>query len=458
MGTALVPRLRLPKPTFADRVVEYFSPGSALRRLQARAMLGFATGGYSGARTDRKALKEWEVRSGSADEVQIADLATLRARSRDLVRNAPIATGALGTWVTSTVGTGLVPHASIDRDLLGLSEDEADAWERQAERFWWAWAGSPACDITRRHDFQAIQDTAFRSQLESGDILVIRRYRERPGELLGLKVQLIEADRISNPNFQSDTDRLVGGVETNADGEPLRYHVADRHPDSGWYRGGLVWTSVPAISSSGERMALHVFRPERPSQSRGVPIFAPVIEPLKQVSRYTDAELMAAVISAFFTVFIKSLSEGEAGLGLAPIDEGDPNPPAKSEYKLGEGAILDLAPGEDVEIANPSRPNDKFDPFMMSILRQVGVAIELPFELLIKHFTAVRRSSRPGVRSSHAGAGWCASSASPATTGSSRRRYSGVSSALPVFSRTRSSAAPGSARNGWDRARVSSIR
>lgn len=391
---AVVRRFEVPKPTFLDRAIEYVSPQRALKRLQARAVLGYATGGYVGARTDRTSLKEWQPQGGDANENQIPDLPTLRARSRDLIRNAPVATGALETTATSTVGAGLIPHARIDRDLLGLSEEEADAWERQAERYFWAWAGSPACDITRRHDFPALQDIVFRAQLSSGDIMGIRRFLKRPGEMLGLKIQLVEADRISNPNLQDDTDRLIGGVETNANGEPVRYHIADRHPDTRLYRGQLKWKAVPAFGQSGERQVLHVFKPERPGQARGVPLFAPVIETLKQLERYTGAELTAAEVSSLFTAFIKSAVEAEVGGGLAAIDDTDTDPPPKYEYKLGSGAVLDLAPGEDVEFANPSRPNDKFDPFFQAVLRQVGPAIGLPFELLILHFTASYSASR----------------------------------------------------------------
>ena len=53
-----------------------------------------------------------------------------------------------------------------------------------------------------------------------------------------------------------------------------------------------------------------------------------------------------------------------------------------------------LATGESIESANPNRPNDSFDPFVLSILRQIGVALELPFELLVKHFTASYSAAR----------------------------------------------------------------
>ncbi len=44
--------------------------------------------------------------------------------------------------------------------------------------------------------------------------------------------------------------------------------------------------------------------------------------------------------------------------------------------------------------ADPTRPNTSFDPFVMSVLRQIGVALELPFEVLIKHYTASYSAAR----------------------------------------------------------------
>jgi capsid protein len=58
---------------------------------------------------------------------------------------------------------------------------------------------------------------------------------------------------------------------------------------------------------------------------------------------------------------------------------------------------VDLAPGEDISIANPSRPNAAFDPFVRAILQQVGVALEIPHEVLIKSFQASYSASRASI-------------------------------------------------------------
>jgi lambda family phage portal protein len=101
---------------------------------------------------------------------------------------------------------------------------------------------------------------------------------------------------------------------------------------------------------------------------------------------------MAAVISGMFTVFVKS-ENGEGLGGFAP-DGGTPSSNKATDVRMGNGSIVDLAPGEDVSFANPGRPSTSFDPFVQAILRQVGVALGLPFEVLIKHFTASYSAAR----------------------------------------------------------------
>jgi lambda family phage portal protein len=352
------------------------------------------SGGYEGARTDSRALKRWRPGLGSANADTNADLPELRARARDLDRNSPIAAGATNTAVTYAVGTGLWPHPRIDREVLGLSDDEADAWERQAARIFALW--DQRADIAGRLSFTGLTSLGFRSHLVSGDVLVIRRFRERAGDLLGLKLQLVEADRISNPNQTYDTERLISGVEFDPDGMPVRYHVRSRHPGDCFWGASDTWTSVPAIGgATGEKLALLVYRQIRPDQVRGVPSLATVIERVKELDRYSKAEVAAAVIAAFFTVFIKSQS---AELGLGSLDPAtglaESARQGKDDVFLSEGGIANLAPGEDITIANPGRPNAQFEPFFMAMATEIGVGIDMPPEVLLKRFNASYSASR----------------------------------------------------------------
>ena len=123
--------------TIIDRVVSFWNPKAGLERLQHRTMLANAQGGYNGtARRRRRGTQNWIPTEGSANADTLPDLPELRARSRDLLRNTPLATGAVATVVTNVVGDGLQLQASIDHDALRMTPEAADNCERNAEREW----------------------------------------------------------------------------------------------------------------------------------------------------------------------------------------------------------------------------------------------------------------------------------------------------------------------------------
>jgi len=381
-------KVKVAKPNLIDRMIGVFSPALAVDRIRARTSLEYWSGGYKGGKRDRRATKNWQPQGNSADADILPDLPTLRARARDLARNTPVATGAIATYKTHVVGDGLVLNAQCDRVVLGITEEAASAWNKLAEREFEI--ASATIDWTGVQSFDEMQALAFGGVLESGDIFALRKWRRDPGQVYGAKVQMLEADRVSNPHRGADTDTVAGGIEHSASGVRLAYHVANVHPGD-IRRMPSAWRRVPAFYNDGRPVVLHLFERLRPDQTRGVPLLAPVVELFKSFGDYTDAEVRAAVISAMFTVFVKNSADTDTS-PLPTSDAG--NDGDRGEIELGAGAIVDLAPGEDITVANPGRPNPVFDAFATAVLRQIGVALELPFELLIKHFTSSYSASR----------------------------------------------------------------
>ncbi len=379
------------KQNFIDKTVSFFSPVRGARRMKARMVMALA-GAYKGASKSRRPLAEWNVSAGDADTDIIAELPDLRERSRDLIRNNPLATGAINTKVTSIVGTGLVLRSRIDRNILGMSEDEADAWEKKTEAEWRLWADSTDCDVAGILNFAGIQDLNLRSTLENGDVFVLTPVRKKKDRPYRLQLQTIEADCVCNKNNIGDTDTLSGGIQKDEFGAPTEYNILEGHPGN-IYAKNNKWKEIKAYGpKTGRKNVIHLFHKKRVGQTRGVPDLAPVIEELKQLGRYTDAELAATVIGSFFTVFIKS--EYTGGMGIMEPQTEVGGKASDKDYKMGAGAILDLAQGEDISIANPGRPNESFDPFVLAMCRQIGTALELPFEILVKHFTASYSAAR----------------------------------------------------------------
>jgi len=388
-------------PNLLERAAAHIAPRWAGRHYLQRQAVALA-GGYTGGARGRAATRNWAPISQDANADIIPDLPALRERSRDLVRNAPLAGGAIATIVANVVGTGLSPRPAPDHVALGITPEAAQAWGEAALREFKLWGESTNADITRTLNIYGLQSLAFRSVMENGDCLAILTDKPAPGSPYTLAVQLVEADRICNPARSGDSASLMAGIEIDSDGAALAYHVANQHPYT--YRTGsaaLAWQRVAAAPTrTGRRNALLLIDKLRIGQVRGVPKLAPVIEPLKQLARYTEAELQAAVIAGMFAIFVKmdpeafeTLFDDDARASIVrnattwdgTVDGGSTE---------GPGRAVNLLPGEEIDAQNPGRPNSEFDPFCQAILRQIGVGLELPFEVLIKHYTSSYSAAR----------------------------------------------------------------
>lgn len=386
-----------------DRLVNWIDPTAGQRRLQARARMALlAMGGYTSADRTRRANQQGWRREMDADGAIIPDLRALREDSQHLARNNALAAGALKTNITKVVGCGLRVKPCIDRNILRLDNDQANDWERAAEREFLLATETREFDLERELPFSLLQGLVFLRVLEDGDVLVNLPRVRRPGSPYTTRLQLIEAARLCNPDFAQDTDNLVAGVQKDAVGAPERYHVCNRHPARRWqHRDGrqlsMSWTALQAFAGNGTPLALHLKDKTRPGQTRGVPYLAPVIELIRQLGRYTDAEVMAAVVSGMLTVFVYSES-GSPDFGPAPNTYNPEGGRAKQSdptgMELGYGSVLGLADGQRIETVNPNRPNTAFDPFFQAIVRQIGMCLELPYEVLIKHFTSSYSAAR----------------------------------------------------------------
>jgi lambda family phage portal protein len=347
---------------------------------------------YRGASHLLRSMQTYAPLLGSAtSDLPQWEQMTLRARSRDAFRNHPIARGALTRSRTNIVGTGLICRPRVDADVLGLTSNQAKQYNRTLHQRWRAWAESPQhCDWEATCDFYGLQGLALLSAMASGDLFALTPMQDRPGGTSPLKVQLIEADRVCNPRDAADNDSMIDGIALD-NGVPVGCFIRSQHPgETRRFTRVAEWSLYPYFGAeTGRRRVLHVWNDkERPGQVRGAPFLAPILEPLTQLSRYGGAELMAAVLQSMVTFFIERES--------AQLDEnGQPIPFLDGEFpKIGNGAVVDLGPGEKANMANPSRPNAQFDPFFMAITKQIGAALELPVDELLLHYQSSYSAAR----------------------------------------------------------------
>lgn len=381
----------------------------------------FYTSGYSdaGASETRRALKGFKARSSSPNEDINWNNYTLRQRGRMLYMSSPVAASALKTNRTKVVGTGLTLKSSIEYADLGLTPEAAKEWQRNVEREFALWASKREnCDAIGMNNFAGLQQLAILSWLMNGDVFALmQRVKPTPTNPYALRVHMIEADRVCTPmtygaHFSAHVtdgtnaengNAIYDGVEVNSIGKVVAYHICSQYPSQSLMSPDTIrWTRVNAYGKrTGLPNILHIMDTERCEQYRGVTYLAPVIESLLNISRYTQSELMAALVQSFFTAWIKT----EANPAEIPINEvgyGEPDEPApdanvsdnENEYEMGPGTVTVLKPGEDIQFGSPNIPTQGFDAFFKVICKEIGAALEIPYDTLLKEFNASYSASR----------------------------------------------------------------
>ncbi len=380
--------------------------------------------GYSeaGASLTRRAMKGFRPQSGAPNEDIDYNNRPMRQRGRMLYMSSPLATSAINTNRTKVVGVGLTLKSSINRDVLGLSPEAAKEWQKRTEAEFRLWANrKQSCDAIGMNNFDGLQQLTLVSWLMSGDVFaVFKRYPATLTTPYSLRIHLVEADRVRTPegmgggaSWPGTTDgknpdtgnRIFDGVEVDKNGLVVAYHVSSNYP---WQITGepIEWTRVEAYGGkSGLPNILHIMSSERPDQYRGITYLAQVIEPLLQLRRYTESELMAALIQSFFTAWIVTdtnpnqilLNEVGAG-GIVGIPGTNPSEhnisDDRNEYEMGPGTVSHLKKGEDIKFGSPNIPTAGFDSFVKTFCKLVGAGIGMPYDVLVKEYNSSYSSAR----------------------------------------------------------------
>ncbi len=388
---------------FFTKMVQKISSKNQLEIKNSLQLLGSSGYATAGASTTKRNFVKWKADSKTADEDITKNLDQLRQRSRSLYIEGGLPRGILNKLVTNVVGGGLQLNSQIDYDYLGLTRDQASELERTIEREFRLWASDKySCDIGNSCNFYEMQSLAFLSMLMSGDCFILLPTKLRQGNVYPLKLQLLESDRITNPLVVAPDKDILEGIESDQYGAPMTYWIQQRQKDP--TKMNCEFVGVAAYTKSGRQNILHLMTRERPEQRRGIPVLSGVIELVKQLTRYTGAELDAAVISAFFTVFIKRDQpefnpemQVDYTSSSSTADANSSQQPQAVDLALAPGAVVELNEGESIQTANPGRPNGQFDQFTTAIIRQIGVAIEVPYEVLVQHFQSSYSASRAAI-------------------------------------------------------------
>ncbi|MEL6493555.1 MAG: phage portal protein [Cyanobacteria bacterium J06623_7] len=358
---------------------------------------------YDGAQRGRN-FGDWLTTSNSANADIWTALTTLRNRSRDIIRNNGYGRGAIQKYVDNVVYMGISFQSQV-KQLKDKSKTD-DRLNNLIEGAFKTWAAEPKyCHTAGKLDFNGIQQLVFRSCWESGEVFVRKVKQSFSGSPVPFALEVIEADQLAEDHNSSAAhsrrssssttgghqpargNRIVMGVEVNQWQRPEAYWFYKEHPGELFQgRGGHVSRELERIPASE---IIHLHLTERPNQLRGLPILYSEITRLKNIGDYEGAEQLAAKLSACLMGAIKT-PFGD----VLPEHKGDSDgEELPADEKFEPGMMRYYAPGEEIDLLNPTRPNPNLVAFIESQLRAMGAGTGQSYEVVSNDYSKTNYSS-----------------------------------------------------------------
>lgn len=325
---------------------------------------------YESASTAGARAKSWRVSGAGPNAAAVQNLSLMRFRARDAIRNDPWAKTAIARLVSNTIGSGIQAHPQHPNDAVRKMQKQL--WEDSGQEI----------DADDLFDIAGVQTLAARAFFSDGEVLVRRRWRSPlDGLAVPMQIQLLEGDLLPVEKNEIVPDgEIVNGVEFDADGRRVAYHLLRRHP--GEY-GRASMTGMQTVRVPAAEIA-HVFLALRPGQVRGIPELSTVLLRLKSLDNFDDAVLFRQEVSNLFAGFITK-PPAEPGM------PGDPVTGSAMQYdvdgfspvvSLEPGSMQELAPGESVMFAEPPGAGADYGPFMRQQLMAAAASVGMPYEVM----------------------------------------------------------------------------
>jgi len=342
---------------------------------------------------------------GPTKNYSFIDFHTLRTRSYQLFTENVYAGGLVKRLLTNEINTGMTLEATPNGAILGMSDTALNDWAEDVEARYTIWGSNQGmCDWRKRMTYSELQREVRKTAILSGDVLVLLRQLQTTKLPV---IELVDGAKIDTPTddkllraVDRRGNKITNGVELDKAGRHVAFFICQ---SDGSHKRVPAWGS-----KSGRRIAWLVYGGEkRLDDVRGMPLLACVLQALKELDRYKDAEQRAAVINSMLALFVK---KGEDKPGTRPIAGGavrrdtetvvDGDQSARdfdiSKWVPGM-AIEELQQGEEPVSFDTRRPNVNFGVFEEMIISAIAWSNEIPPEILRLSFSNNYSASRAAI-------------------------------------------------------------
>lgn len=304
------------------------------------------------------------------------DLFELIRLSRNFERNNPLAQRLAQLWEQYTVGpTGFT--------IIPASSNEE--WNKRSREAYDDWA--PMADLSSRMTIGGMQCLASRRWFFDGRGIIYKTREEDPETGIGSKrprIAFFEAHRLRTPDgkYAEEGKRINGGIEVDANGRPIFYHIQTGFDSE-------------AVSRIPAKDIIDIQEPDRPWEMRPVPVLTPSLLPLHDLRDLQSLEMRAAKkLAAFAAVFKTRTGEipkeqilkrgllitGKLGTGQETSEDR-----IKFVREALGGEMIGLYPDEELEQPKNDRPGLVQQQYWDYLTSLVCIGVGIPKMLVFPH-------------------------------------------------------------------------
>ena len=312
---------------------------------------------------------DWPGTALSADKSTRYQAKALRFRARELRENSPLVARYAALVRDNVIGPDGITLQAVVPSTRGTNSTAGVA----IESAWYRWAES--CTADGRSWVDVCGTLAESWKVEGEALLELIPSSVAP---CGLFVQPLDADLLDESYNADRTERggsIVQGIEYDAAGRIVGYHLFGKHPSDGGARSHRFLRA--------DRMVLLSER-QRPQQTRGVTRLAPVMLLLQHLEKTDEA---IVVLNRVTASKMGALVPNEHAVAL----EGADGAPPQIEQAPGEWWTLPF--GWDVKMLDPGQPTQEYDVFARHLLRKIAAGLHVAYASLTGDLSDVNYSS-----------------------------------------------------------------
>ena len=323
-------------------------------------------------------------------------------RIRDLVRNAATYKRAVELLRDLVVGTGINAYADPFDASFGWNMNARSVSDLHAafdyclasDQLFEDWASDPEqFDIEGNKSFYDIQRLACSEMVAVGDALIFPTMRKGPrkrGEILPLRYKIYEWEMIDTTQDRPKSrakNAVVNGFEIDKDGREVGVWLYDEHPDDHWGSHSQYGPVKSTFYSRKEYGYHHLFVHNRPTQHSGRTHLAAMGDTGINRDKFMESETFMALKSAMHLLVAKVKNPEKTNLGLNDdlMEDGDS---AREDYQLGHSYMAYMMDTEeDIELLEPTHPNNKIAEFMRHCDLDLAKAINVAYASITGNFS-----------------------------------------------------------------------